>query len=168
MLTLVRAADVQVVTDQLPGEDPPGDRPVQGHGRGELDLLDRQLPAVVGVLVGAGERLRQPGQPLAGEPVDLLAGQPVADPLDRLGVTDRAERVIQGRERDAFLQALLLGVLVPVEVDLAGIREITAELDMERAVMPTSALRPVCRPPGYAAPVRRLPLESCFYLALSA
>jgi hypothetical protein len=112
---LVRAADVEVVADQLLEEDPPGDRPVQGHGRGELDLLDRQLPAVVGVLVGAGERLRQPGQPLAGEPVDLLVGQPVADPLDRRRVADRAERVVQGRERDACLPALPLGVLVPLK-----------------------------------------------------
>jgi hypothetical protein len=37
---LVRAADVQVVADQLPGEDPPGQRPVQGHGGGELHLVD--------------------------------------------------------------------------------------------------------------------------------
>src|SRR5438876_11461219 len=64
----------------------PADRPVQGHGGGELDLPVRQLPAVVGVLIGAGKRLRQPGQPLAGQPVDLLIGQPVADPLHRLGV----------------------------------------------------------------------------------
>jgi hypothetical protein len=84
---LVRAADAGVVADELPGEDPPGDRPVQGHGRGELDLPVRQLPAVIGILIGAGERLRQPGQPLAGEPVDLLIGQPVADPLNRLGIT---------------------------------------------------------------------------------
>ena len=35
---LVRAADVQVVADQLLEEDPPAHRPVQGHGRGELDL----------------------------------------------------------------------------------------------------------------------------------
>jgi hypothetical protein len=75
----------------------------------------RQLPAVAGVLVGAGERLRQPGQPLAGEPVDLLVVQPVADPLDRRRVADRAERVVQGRERDACLPALPLGVLVPLK-----------------------------------------------------
>src|SRR6266702_7589610 len=111
MFTLSGRPMPGVVADQLPGEDPPGDRPVQGHGRGEPGLPARQLPAVVGVLVGAGERLRQPGQPLAGEPVDLLVGQPVADPLDRLRVADGAERVIQGRERDAFLQALPLGVL---------------------------------------------------------
>jgi hypothetical protein len=36
-------------------------------------------------------------------------------------------------ERDPGLQALLLGVLVPVEVDLPGDREIAAELDEERA-----------------------------------
>src|ERR1700758_2055389 len=123
-----------------PGEDPPADRPVQGHGRGELDLPARQLPAVAGVLVGAGERLRQPGQPLAGEPVDLLVGQPVADPLDRRRVADRAERVVQGREGDAFLPALLLGVFMAVEVDLPGEREIAAELDIERAEIGVEAI----------------------------
>src|SRR5947209_16769096 len=80
MFTLSGRPMPGVVADQLPGEDPPGQGPVQGHGGGELGLVDRQLPAVAGVLVGAGERLRQPGQPLAGEPVDLLVGQPVADP----------------------------------------------------------------------------------------
>ena len=122
-----------VVADQLLEEDPPGDRPVQGHGGGELDLLDRQLPAVVGVLVGAGERLRQPGQPLAGEPVDLLVGQPVADPLHRGLVISGAERVVQGGEADARLEALPLGVLVPVEVDLPGVGEVAAEFHVERA-----------------------------------
>ena len=94
---LVRAADVEVVADQLLEEDPAVQRPVQGHRGGELDLLDRQLPAVIGVFILAGERLRQPGEPLAGEPVDLLVGQPVADPLDRAGVAGRAERVVQRR-----------------------------------------------------------------------
>jgi hypothetical protein len=166
MFTLVRAADVEVVADQLLEEDPPGDRPVQGHGGGELDLLDRQLPAVVGVLVGAGERLRQPGQPLAGEPVDLLVGQPVADPLDCLGVADRAERVVQGRERDAFLQALLLGVLVPVEVDLAGVREIAAELDMERAEIGVEAVEIPVVDHRLLLVQPRVPLPGCRVLAL--
>jgi len=123
-----------------PGDDPPGRGPVQGHGGAELGLVHRQLPAVAGVLVGAGERLRQPGQPLAGEPVDLLIGQPVADPLDRRRVADRAERVVQGREGDAVLPALLLGVFVAVEVDLPGEREIPAELDMERAEIGVEAI----------------------------
>lgn len=37
---LVRAADIDVVPDQLLKEDPPADRPVQRHGGGELGLLD--------------------------------------------------------------------------------------------------------------------------------
>src|SRR5439155_21106939 len=80
MLTLSGRPMPGLPADQLPGEDPPAHRAVQGHGRGEPGLPARQLPAVAGVLAGAGERLRQPGQPLAGEPVDLLAGQPAADP----------------------------------------------------------------------------------------
>jgi len=97
---LVRPADVDVVADQLLEEDPPRQGPVQRHGGGELDLLDRQLPAVVRVLIVAGERVRQPGQPLAGEAVDLLIGQPVAGPLHRGRVAGRAERVVQGGEAD--------------------------------------------------------------------
>ena len=77
--------------------------------------------------------MRQPGQPLAGEPVDRLVGQPVADPLHRGRVIGRPERVVQGGEADARLEALPLGVLVPVEVDLPGVREVAAELDVERA-----------------------------------
>ena len=111
----------------------PAGGPVQRHGGGELDLLDRQLPAVVGLLVLGGERVRQPGQPLAGEPVDLLVGQPVADPLHRVRVAGRAERVVQGGEADTGLEALALGVLVPVEVDLPGVGEIAAEFHVERA-----------------------------------
>jgi hypothetical protein len=128
------------------------------------DLVDRQLPAVAGVLVLAGERLRQPSQPLAGEPVDLLAGQPVADPLDRLGVTDRAERVVQRGDRDPGLPALPLGVLVPGEVDLAGVGEIAAELDKERAEIGVEAIEiPVVHhrlllvEPRVPLPSRRIP-----------
>ena len=120
---LVRPADVDVVADQLLEEDPPGGGPVQRHGGGELGLLDRQLPAVVGVLVGAGERVRQAGQPLAGEPVDLLVGQPVADLLHRGRVVSGAERVVQGGEADPGPGALPHGILVPVEVDLPGVRK---------------------------------------------
>src|SRR5215469_1018248 len=72
MFTLSGRPMSMLSRDQLLEEDPRGGGPVQGHRGGELDLLHRQLPAVVGVFVGAGERLRQPGEPLAGEPVDLL------------------------------------------------------------------------------------------------
>ena len=76
----------------------------------------RTRPARIDVMADVGGELRghRQHQRRRGEPVDLLIGEPVADPLNRLGVADRAERVIQGRERDAFLQALPLDVLVPV------------------------------------------------------
>src|SRR3984893_3902702 len=164
MLTLSGRPMSRLSRISCPGEDPPGDGPVQGHGRGDLDLPAGQLPAVIGVLVGAGERLRQPGQPLAGEPVDLLVGEPVADPLDGAGVAGRAERVVQGRERDAVLEALLLGVLVPVEVDLPGVREVAAELDVERAEVGVEAVeipvvdhRLVLVKPRVPLPGRRIP-----------
>ncbi len=130
---LVRAADVDVVADQLVEEDPPGGWPVQDLGGGELDLLNRQLPVVVRLFVLGRERVRQPGQPLAGEPVDLLVGQPVAGLLHGRRVTGGAERVVQRAEGDPRLGALLLGVLVAVQVDLPGEREVAAELQVERA-----------------------------------
>ena len=77
--------------------------------------------------------MRQPGQPFAGEPVDLLVGQPVADPLHRGRVVSGGERVVQGGEADPGLEALPLGVLVPVEVDLPGVGEVAAEFHVERA-----------------------------------
>jgi hypothetical protein len=40
--------------------------------------------------------------------------------------------------------------VVAVDAQLGAVGEVAAELDEERAVMPISALRPVCRPPGYA------------------
>jgi hypothetical protein len=67
------------------GEAPAGRVAGLRHG-GEV----RQLFAdaeVVGVLVGAGERLRQPGQPLAGEPVDLLIGPVPGSGLRRCDLT---------------------------------------------------------------------------------
>ena len=113
-------------------KDPARHRPVQRHGGGELDLLYRQLPAVVGVLVGAGERVREAGQPLAGEPVDLLVGQPVADPLHRGRVISGAERVVQGGEADPGPGALPHGIFMPVQVNLPGVREVAAEFHVER------------------------------------
>ena len=131
MLTLSGRPMSMLSRISCPKKIRPASGPVQRHGGGELGLLDRQLPAVVGVLVVAGERVRQPGQPLAGEPVDLLVGQPVADPLHRGRVIGRPERVVQGGEADARLEALPLGVLVPA--------------------MTISSLRAVCRAAGYAA-----------------
>src|SRR5690348_16494607 len=61
-------------------------------------LHHRELVAVAGGPVRGGERVRQPGQPLADQLVDGLRGQAVADRLHRrhvLGVVDGGESVVQ-------------------------------------------------------------------------
>ncbi len=93
---LVRAADVQVVPDDLLEEDPPGHRPVQHLGQGELSLQDGQLIAVAGGDVPGGERVRQDTQPLAQQRVDVRRAEPVADGLQRGRVLARGEPVAQG------------------------------------------------------------------------
>jgi hypothetical protein len=130
---LVRAADVEVVADHLLEEDPARQRPVQHLGEGELGLQDRHLIPVVRGDVLRGERVRQPGQPLAGQRLDLLAVQAVADRLDRGGVVDRGEGVIQRGEPDPGLGGLALGVLVAVAAQPGRIGEVAAELQEERA-----------------------------------
>ena len=70
---LVRAADVQVVADDLLEEDPPGDRLVQHLGQGELRLQHRDLIPVPGRRVLRGERARQQRRPLGGQVPDDLS-----------------------------------------------------------------------------------------------
>jgi len=111
----VRAAEVQVVADQLVEEDPPGRRGVQGLGHGELRLQDRQLIAVSGAGVLCGERVRQDRQQPGGQRGDLALVQAVADRLHGGHVIDGGERVVQRDEPDAGLGGLPLGVLVAVE-----------------------------------------------------
>lgn len=60
---LVGAADVEVVTDDLLEEDPPGYGPIQHLGQGELGLHHRDVVAVAGGLVLGGERVGQSRQP---------------------------------------------------------------------------------------------------------
>jgi hypothetical protein len=55
--------------------------------------------------------MRQFAQPFAQQSVDVGGAEAVADSLQRRRVTG-GEPVIQGREGDAFLPALLLGVFV--------------------------------------------------------
>jgi hypothetical protein len=111
---LVGAADVEVVADDLLEEDPPGHRPVQHLGQGEFGRQDRQLVAVAGGPVGGAKRVRQPGQPLAQQRVDVRRAQSVADRLQRRDVVDRGKAVIQRGEPNARLGGLPFGPLVAV------------------------------------------------------
>jgi hypothetical protein len=137
---LVGAADVEVVADDLLEEDPTRDGFVQHLGQGELGLQDRQVVAVAGGAIFAAERVRQDGQPLAQQGVDLLGSEPVADGLQRRRILDRGEPIVQRLERDAGLGGLAFGPLVPVEAQLGVIREVGAELHEERAEVVIDAL----------------------------
>ena len=119
--------------DDLLEEDPPGHRLVQHLGQGELGLQDGDVVAVAGGSVGRAERVRQDGQPLAQQGVDLLGSESVADGLQRHRILDRGEPVVECLERDAGLGGLAFGPFVPVEAQLGVIREVGAELHKERA-----------------------------------
>jgi hypothetical protein len=80
---VVRAADVEVVADDLLEEDPPGDGLIKHLGEGELGLQDRQVVAVAGGDVIGGERVRQFAQPFAQQGVDVRRAEAVADGLQR-------------------------------------------------------------------------------------
>ena len=77
----VGASGVEVVADDVFEEHPPRNRAVQDLGQGELGLPDRDVVAVAGLAVGRAERVRQPGEPLAQQGVDLFGSEPVADRL---------------------------------------------------------------------------------------
>jgi hypothetical protein len=99
-------------------EDPARDRAVQHLGEGELRLQHQDLIAVACGAVGGGERVRQPGQPLAQQPVDGGRVQRVAELLQPSGVSAGGEAVVQGLERDPGLGRLALGPLVAVDAQL--------------------------------------------------
>ena len=128
----VGAAEIEVVADHLVEEDPPVHRGVQCLGQGEFRLQDRQLIAEAGLGVTGGERVRQHRQQPGGERLDLPLAHAVADRLHRSHVIDGGERVVQRGEPDACLGGLALGVLVAVDDQPAGIREIAGELHAHR------------------------------------
>ena len=77
--------------------------------------------------------MRQPGQPLAEQRVDLGGAQAVADRLQGGRVIDGGEGVVQRGEADPGLGGLPFGPLVAVDAQLGVEREVAAELEEERA-----------------------------------
>ena len=85
----------------------------------------------------------QKSKPLPRELGDSLLGQPITDPLERLGIGTRKETVVQRLVRNASAVELALGVLVTVDADLAVVREVRAQLDEEGAEVPVHAVEVV-------------------------
>ena len=94
-------------------------------------MQDRDVVAVAGGVILGAKRVRQDGQPLAQQGVDLLGSEPIAD-RERRGVLDRGEPVVQRLERDAGLGGLALRPVVAVDAQLGVIRKVQ-ELKEERA-----------------------------------
>src|SRR5262249_29857970 len=140
---VVGPANVEVVADQLLEEDPPAHRGVEHLGEGELGLQDRQLIAVPGGGVVRGERVRQDARPSGGQRLDLGRVQAVADRLHRGHVIDGGECVVQRHEADAGLGGLPLGVLVAVDDQPTGIREVAGELHAHRPELLIDAVKVV-------------------------
>jgi hypothetical protein len=84
--------------------------------------------------------VRQDGQPLAQQRLDLVFSEPVADRLQRGRVIDCGEPVIQRGEPDPGLGRLPLSSMVAVDAQLGVVGEIGAELDEERAEVVIDAL----------------------------
>ncbi len=128
----VGAADVEVLADDFFEEHPARQGPVQDLGQGELGLEDGDVVAVSGPPVRRGERVRQTGEPLADEPVDLGWVQAVTDVLEATGVGAGREAVVERFEPDPCFGRLAFGPLVAVQADLGVVGEVRTELDEER------------------------------------
>jgi hypothetical protein len=111
----VGPAQIEVVPDDLLEEDPPGHGLVEHLGQGELCLQDGDVIPVARGPVGGTVRVRQPGQPLAQQRVDLGRAQGMADRLQGGHVIDGREGVVHRGEADPGPGGLPLGPLVAVD-----------------------------------------------------
>lgn len=128
----VGTADVDVLAHHLLEEHSTRAWPVQHLGQGELGLQDRDVVAVAGAPIGGGEGMREPSQPLAQQPIDLVRAEAVTDPLQPRGVVAGGETVVERLEPDPGLGCLAFGPLVAVDAQLGVVREVGGELDEER------------------------------------
>jgi hypothetical protein len=120
-LYALRAAQVQVVSDQGLEKRPRPVRFVEDDGAGDPDLPHRALPSVPGVPVGWAEGHGDAVHPALGEDLDGAGLEPVADLLQPGGIVAGREPVGQLGKPDPGLERLPLGPLVAVDPDLGRI-----------------------------------------------
>src|SRR6201993_2277528 len=137
---LLRAAEIEVLADNLLEEQATVQGSVEDLGGGELRLQDRDIVAVAGLAVGSREGMRQEPQPFAQQCIDLGCGKPVANRLQALGVGTPQDAVVEGLEGNAFLCELTLGVFMAVEAELGIERKVAAELEKERSKVPIDGI----------------------------
>src|SRR5258708_29751799 len=145
-LHVVGAAEVEVVGGEGLEERAGMARGGEGDGLGDLDLAHGDVPPVAGVAVGAGERERQPRPPAFGEDLDMAGAEPVADLLQHGRVVAGGEPVGQFLKRQARLERLAFGPLVPVYL-LPELRDVSAGHATGRSswLSPRGPVHPDCQ-----------------------
>ena len=117
-LHVVGSPHVEVLAHHFLEEDPSGHRSVEHFGAGEFGLQDRNVVADALLAVAGRKRVRQTGQPLAQQRVDLVCRQAVGEPLHRRRVRAAQDAVVERLEPAAQLGQLPLQILVPVDAQL--------------------------------------------------
>ena len=133
-LNLLGTAEVEVLADHLLEEQAAVHRPVEHLGQRELGLQDRDVVAVAGLAIRAGERMRQQAQPFAQQAVDLL--RPTGRRRSAAGAQGSAQlRMPLSSASNAMpsLRQLALGVFMAVDAQLGIVGKVGAELQEERA-----------------------------------
>jgi hypothetical protein len=116
---LVRPADVEVLPDHLLEQHPARQRRIEHLSEAELDLQHRDVVAVAGDPVRPGERVRQPGQSLAQQRIDLGRAQPVADLLQPGRVAHEGQPLSNAVKPTPALAACRLAHSLPLMHSLA-------------------------------------------------
>ena len=121
----------EVVADQLLEEDPPA----TGESSiwvGELACRTDSSSGTRPPVSSAGERLRQPGQPPAGQPVIFHRSARRRSPAPPPRPRPRRTRCPAATNPMPALAACRLAYSLPVQVDLPGIGEVAGELHADR------------------------------------
>lgn len=103
--------------------------PVKGPGIGDLQLPDRERVPVATLAILARQGRGQRALPAIEEQADILSRQAIADRGQRVGVPAGRKPVIQRPERDRLAGGLLLGSLVPIQIDPHRERRVGDGLD---------------------------------------
>ena len=125
---MVRAAEIEILTQNLFEEHAAVKGAVKDLGEGELRMQDGEVVADPRGPVPGGEGMRQPCHPLAEQGVDPQCRDLPRDGLHRLGLLAAQDAVVECLEADAPLRQLPLEIFVPVEAELRVVGEVRVEL----------------------------------------
>src|ERR1039458_3246138 len=128
-LDLIRTTDVEVVGDRRleEGADPAGS--VEDDGAADFDLAHGEFPPESGQSIGCPKWGGDDRHPAFEEGVNLVRAEAITDGLESGRVAARGEPVGKRAEVETRSMRLVLGPLVPVDPDLAGVGEVRTDLD---------------------------------------